>query len=94
MSSNKGITLVVLVITIILLLILSGTAVYVGNNTMQNAKEDRFAKQLQEIRGLEARNTTLGYMQRGGTPTAFDRVLSTKYGTAAMRMAFEEKFGN
>ena len=49
MSSNKGITLVVLVITIILLLILSGTAVYVGNNTMQNAKEDRFAKQLQEI---------------------------------------------
>ena len=49
MSSNKGITLVVLVITIILLLILSGTAVYVGNNTMQNAKEDRFVKQLQEI---------------------------------------------
>lgn len=49
MSSNKGITLVVLVITIILLLILSGTAVYVGNNTMQNAKEDRFSKQLQEI---------------------------------------------
>lgn len=36
MSSNKGITLVVLVITIILLLILSGTAVYVGNK--YNAK--------------------------------------------------------
>ena len=52
------------------------------------------AKQLQELTGLEARNTTLGYMQRGGTPTAFDRVLSTKYGTAAMRMAIEEKFGN
>ena len=30
-------------------------------------------------------------MQRGGTPTAFDRVLSTKYGTAAMRLAMEEK---
>lgn len=52
------------------------------------------AKQLQELTGLEARNTTLGYMQRGGTPTAFDRVLSTKYGTAAMRLALEEKFGN
>ncbi len=52
------------------------------------------AKQLQEITGLEARNTTLGYMQRGGTPTAFDRVLSTKYGTAAMRLALEGKFGN
>ena len=49
MSSNKGITLVVLVITIILLLILSGTAVYVGNNTMQNAAEQRFSNQLQEI---------------------------------------------
>ena len=52
------------------------------------------AKELEEITGLEARNTTLGYMQRGGTPTAFDRVLSTKYGTAAMRLAIEGKFGN
>ena len=52
------------------------------------------AEQLQKITGLEARNTTLGYMQRGGTPTAYDRVLSTKYGTAAMRFALEGKFGN
>lgn len=52
------------------------------------------AKQLEKLTGLEARNTTLGYMQRGGTPTAFDRVLSTKYGTAAMRLALEGKFGN
>ena len=51
------------------------------------------AQQLQEMTGLEARNTTLGYMQRGGTPTAFDRVLSTKYGTKAMELALEGKFG-
>lgn len=51
------------------------------------------AKQLQDLTGLEARNTTLGYMQRGGTPTAFDRVLSTKYGTKAMELALEGKFG-
>ena len=51
------------------------------------------AKQLEEITGLEARSTTLGYMQRGGTPTAFDRVLSTKYGTKAMQLALEGKFG-
>ncbi len=51
------------------------------------------AKQLEEMTGLEARNTTLGYMQRGGTPTAFDRVLSTKYGTKAMNLALEGKFG-
>ena len=52
------------------------------------------AKQLEELTGLEARNTTLGYMQRGGTPTAYDRVLSTKYGTKAMQLALEGKFGN
>ena len=51
------------------------------------------AKQLEELTGLEARNTTLGYMQRGGTPTAFDRVLSTKYGAKAMSLALEGKFG-
>ena len=51
------------------------------------------ANQLEEITGLEARNTTLGYMQRGGTPTAFDRVLSTKYGAKAMELALEGKFG-
>lgn len=51
------------------------------------------ATQLEEITGLEARNTTLGYMQRGGTPTAYDRVLSTKYGAKAMELALNEKFG-
>ena len=51
------------------------------------------AKQLEKITGLEARETTLGYMQRGGTPTAFDRVLSTKYGAKAMQLALEGKFG-
>ena len=51
------------------------------------------AKQLEQLTGLEARNTTLGYMQRGGTPTAFDRVLSTKYGSKAMELALDGKFG-
>ena len=51
------------------------------------------ARQLEELTGLEARNTTLGYMQRGGSPTAFDRVLSTKYGAKAMDLALEGKFG-
>ena len=64
------------------------------DNTKLGGVGEKVAKQLQELTGLEARNTTLGYMQRGGTPTAFDRVLSTKYGTAAMRLAIEEKFGN
>ncbi len=53
----------------------------------------KVAKQLQDLTGLEARCTVLGYMQRGGTPTAYDRVLSTKYGAKAMELAMEEKFG-
>ena len=78
-----------------------------GNITVENTRDNGagvdntklggigpiVAKQLEELTGLEARNTTLGYMQRGGTPTAFDRVLSTKYGSKAMELALEGKFG-
>lgn len=63
------------------------------DNTKLGGVGDRVAKQLEAITGLEARNTTLGYMQRGGTPTAFDRVLSTKYGSKSMELALEGKFG-
>lgn len=41
------------------------------------------AEEIQERTGMETRLTTLGYVQRGGTPTAFDRVLATRYGVAA-----------
>lgn len=54
---------------------------------------EKVAKKLQELTGLEARCTTLGYMQRGGNPSSYDRVLSTKYGTKAMELAMEGKFG-
>ena len=54
---------------------------------------EKVAKKLEELTGLTARCTVLGYMQRGGTPTAFDRVLSTKYGAKAMEYALAEKYG-
>ena len=57
------------------------------DNTKLGGIGDRVAKELESLTGLEARNTTLGYMQRGGTPTSFDRVLSTKYGSKAMQLA-------
>ncbi len=63
------------------------------DNTKLGGVGQVVAKQLEKLTGLEARNTTLGYMQRGGTPTAFDRVLSTKYGSKAMELALEGKFG-
>ena len=64
----------------------------VDNNKLGGAGE-KVARELEKLTGLEARCTVLGYMQRGGTPTAFDRVLSTKYGAKAMELAMEGKFG-
>ena len=40
-----------------------------------------------EKQGFESRVTVLGHLQRGGTPTAFDRSLATRYGAAAVRLA-------
>ena len=40
-----------------------------------------------EMQGFESRVTVLGHLQRGGTPTAFDRWLATRYGAAAVRLA-------
>ena len=50
------------------------------------------ANEIEELTGMVSRNTTLGYVQRGGTPSAFDRILSTKYGTKAMELALEGIF--
>ncbi len=61
-------------------------------NTQLGGAGDRVAKELEKLTGLVTRNTTLGYMQRGGTPTSFDRVLSTKYGAKAMELAMKGKF--
>jgi len=53
---------------------------------------EKIAAELEELTGMAARNTTLGYVQRGGTPSAFDRILSTKYGCKAMELAMEGIF--
>ena len=50
------------------------------------------AKEIEARTGITTRNTTLGYMQRGGTPSATDRVLSTKYGAKAMELALAGTF--
>jgi 6-phosphofructokinase 1 len=44
--------------------------------------------------GLETRVTVLGHLQRGGSPTAYDRILSTRYGTKAVELAVQGKFGH
>jgi len=45
-----------------------------------------------EAQGFETRVTVLGHLQRGGTPTAFDRWLATRYGAAAVRLAAQGGF--
>ena len=62
-------------------------------NVQLGGAGEKVAKDLQELTGITTRNTTLGYMQRGGTPTSYDRVLSTKYGAKAMELAMKGKFG-
>jgi phosphofructokinase-like protein len=51
------------------------------------------ADQLQQKTGKEARTVVLGHIQRGGTPTAFDRVLATRFGLHAIDAVHEGDFG-
>ena len=51
------------------------------------------ARTLQEMTGIESRATVLGHLQRGGTPTARDRVLATQFGREAVEVAVRGEFG-
>ena len=50
--------------------------------------------EVEQRTGFETRVTVLGHLQRGGTPTAFDRVLGTRFGIAAIALVHAENFGN
>jgi 6-phosphofructokinase 1 len=74
-------------------------------NTQGSGKTDAFGHErlggiavaleaeIEERTGYEARMTILGHVQRGGTPTAYDRVLATRFGVAAARAADAGHFG-
>jgi ATP-dependent phosphofructokinase / diphosphate-dependent phosphofructokinase len=51
------------------------------------------ARELESLTGYETRATILGHVQRGGTPTAYDRVLATRFGVAAIDAAASGHFG-
>jgi ATP-dependent phosphofructokinase / diphosphate-dependent phosphofructokinase len=53
----------------------------------------KIAQDLTEITGIDSRVTVLGHLQRGGRPTPYDRILSTRYGVAAVELINEGKFG-
>jgi len=76
-----------------------------GTMTLQSGEVDAFghvrlggisttlAEAIEERTGFETRQTILGHVQRGGTPTAFDRVLATRFGVAAIDAVHDGAFG-
>jgi 6-phosphofructokinase 1 len=54
---------------------------------------DQLARAIEERTGFETRAIVLGHVQRGGTPTAFDRVLATRFGTGAIDAVHAGDFG-
>ena len=64
----------------------SGTSAWAASATCSSARSAQRT-------GFETRATVLGHIQRGGTPTAFDRVLATRLGLAAIDAAHEERWG-
>ena len=76
-----------------------------GNETQPAAGLDEFgharlggigsvlAQEIEKRTGFESRSVVLGHIQRGGSPSAFDRVLATRYGLGAIDMVHRGEFG-
>lgn len=54
---------------------------------------DKVGNDIERITGVETRVTVLGHLQRGGSPCAFDRILGTRYGEAAVKSVHDGAFG-
>lgn len=54
---------------------------------------ERLGVEIEKRTGFETRVSVLGHIQRGGTPTAFDRILGTRFGVKAMELVINKKFG-
>lgn len=65
-----------------------------GHVTLKERRVGEFlASQIERQTGLETRSVTLGHVQRGGSPTAFDRVLATRVGIFAADLVHNRQFG-
>ena len=62
-------------------------------NVMLGGIGEFLAKEVEKATGVETRHVVLGHLQRGGSPTAHDRVLATRYGVRAAELINEGKFG-
>ena len=64
-----------------------------GRNPRYGGIGEKLAKELSELTGFEARSMVLGHLQRGGEPTAYDRLLALRFGTAAVDLVAQRQFG-
>jgi ATP-dependent phosphofructokinase / diphosphate-dependent phosphofructokinase len=71
-----------------------GEAVKGGGMERLGGAAAAIAREIEEKTGKETRTLTLGHLQRGGSPTTFDRLLSLRFGAAAVRLVAEGKFGH
>jgi len=95
-ARGKGFSIVV---------VAEGATFKAGQTVTQEEKLDSFghvrlggvgeilAAEIESRTGFETRVTVLGHIQRGGTPSAFDRVLATRFGVKAMDLVLTKKFG-
>jgi 6-phosphofructokinase 1 len=54
---------------------------------------EMLCREIEKITGVESRAVVLGHIQRGGSPSAYDRVLGTRYGVKAVELAMNGEFG-
>jgi 6-phosphofructokinase 1 len=64
-----------------------------GASARYGGVADRLARELSERTGHEARSLVLGHLQRGGSPTAYDRLIALRFGAAAVRCVEAGQFG-
>lgn len=64
-----------------------------GGEVRLGGMGDYVAEQLEKMTGKETRACTLGHLQRGGAPTSLDRILGTRFGVMAVKLAAEGNFG-
>jgi 6-phosphofructokinase 1 len=64
-----------------------------GHEKLGGSVGNTLAQEIEKRTGFETRSVVLGHIQRGGTPSAFDRVLATRYGLGAIDMVHRGEFG-
>ena len=65
----------------------------IRNENGYNTATARIAKDIEQITGYETRTVVPGHMLRGGSPSAYDRILATKFGARAAKLILDEKYG-